>query len=156
MQVKEVMSREVLAVGRSMSLKEILRMFKDFHVFPLVPVVEEGNRLVGVVSFRNIIDAFQYSNPDVLKLIPFLDEEESIFELDVPEDMGDLILVEDIMDREYLFIREDAALEEVYSLMKMHLKEELPVVDRIGRLVGRVGIFDIVKSIFKESRILSE
>ena len=115
MQVKEVMSREVLAVGRSMSLKEILRMFKDFHVFPLVPVVEEGNRLVGVVSFRNIIDAFQYSNPDVLKLIPFLDEEESIFELDVPEDMGDLILVEDIMDREYLFIREDAALEEVYS-----------------------------------------
>jgi Mg/Co/Ni transporter MgtE len=156
MQVRKVMSKEVISVRRSMKLRELLGIFKDFHIFPLVPVVEDDNRLIGVVSFRNILDVFQSSHPDVLKLVPFLDEEEqNIFRMDISEDIGDLVVVQDIMDLEYIYIREDTSLEEVYKLMDVHLKEELPVVDRSGRLVGRVGIFDIIKFLFKQKGIMS-
>lgn len=155
MQVKEVMSREVISVKRSMSLRELLGIFRDFHIFPLVPVVEDDNRLIGVVSFRNILDVFQSSHPDVLKLVPFLDEEEqNIFKMDIFEDVGELVMVQDIMDQEYIAIREDTLLEEVYKIMEVHLKEELSVVDRSGRLVGRVGIFDIIKFLFKKKGII--
>jgi len=155
MQVKEIMSKEVIAVKRSMKLRELLEIFKDFHIFPLVPVVEEGKRLVGVVSFRNLIDVFQSYHPDVLKLVPFLDEEEqNIFKIDISEDIGSLVVVEDIMEHEYITIQEDVSLEDAYSLMKLHLKEELPVVDRAGRLTGRIGIFDIIKLVFNQKGII--
>lgn len=155
MQVKEVMSKEIITVKRSMKLRELLEMFKNFHIFPLVPVVEEDKRLVGVVSFRNLIDAFQSYRPDVLKLIPFLDEEEqNLSRIDISEDIGDLLIVEDIMDQEYISIREDISPDEAYNLMKLHLKEEFPVVDWGGRLVGRIGIFDIIKAVFSQKGII--
>ncbi|MFA5090015.1 MAG: CBS domain-containing protein [Candidatus Omnitrophota bacterium] len=155
MQVKEIMSKEVISVKRSTKLRELLEIFNNFHIFPLVPVVEENRRLVGIVSFRDLIDTFQSYRPDVLKLVPFLDEEEKdIFKTDITEDMGDLVVVEDIMDQEYISIREDVSLEEAYNLMKLHLKEELPVVGRADKLVGRIGIFDIIKSVFNQKGII--
>lgn len=155
MRVKEIMSREVICVQRSTKLRELLELFRSFHIFPLVPVVEEGARLAGIVSFRNLIDAFQSYRPDVLKLVPFLDEEEeNIFKTDISEDMGELVVVEDIMEHEYISVLDEAPLEEAYTLMKLHLKEELPVVDRAGRLRGRVGIFDILKAAFREKGVI--
>lgn len=155
MQVKEIMSKEIILVKRSTKLRELLELFKNFHIFPLVPVIEEDRCLVGIVSFRNLIDVFQSYRPDVLKLVPFLDEEEQdIFKIDISADMGDLVVAEDIMEEEYISIREDVSLEEAYNLMKLHLKEEFPVVDRAGRLAGRIGIFDIIKIVFSQKGII--
>lgn len=155
MQVKEIMSKEVISVKRSTKLKELLEMFRNFHIFPLVPVLEENRRLVGIVSFRNLIDALQSYHPDVLKLVPFLDEEEQdIFKVDITDDLGYLVAVEDIMEHEYIIIQEDVSLDEAYHLMKLHLKEELPVVDRAGRLTGRIGIFDIIGAVFRQKGII--
>jgi len=155
MRVEEIMSKEVIVVKRSTKLRELLGMFRNFHIFPLVPVVEEDKRLVGVVSFRNLIDAFLSYHPDVLRLVPFLDEEDpNIFKIDISEDIGDLAIVEDIMNQEYISVMQDVPLEEVYNLMKLNLKEEFPVIDRAGRLVGRIGIFDIIKAVFSQKGII--
>jgi len=155
MRVKEIMSKEVISVKRSMKLKELLRIFRNFHIFPLVPVVEENGRLAGIVSFRNLIDALQSYHPNMLKLVPFLDEEEqNIFKIDVSEDIGDLVVVEDIMEYEYMSVLDDSSLEEAYNQMKLCLKEEFPVVDKSGRLIGRIGIFDILQVVFRQKGII--
>jgi len=155
MQVKEIMSKDVISVRRSTKFKELLGIFKSFHIFPLVPVIEENGRLVGVVSFRNLIDAFQSYRPDVLKLVPFLDEvEQDIFKIDITEEIGDLVLVDDIMEREYVSLTDDTSLEEAYNMMKLYLKEEFPVADKAGMLIGRIGIFDILKAVFREKGII--
>jgi hypothetical protein len=39
--------------------------------------------------------------------------------------------------------------------MKLHLKEELPVVDKANKLIGRIGLFDIVKSVFRQKGIIN-
>jgi CBS domain-containing protein len=72
MQVKDIMSKQVICVTRSTTSKHLLRAFDKFHIFPLVPVVDGDNHLIGIVSFRNLIDAFSSYHPDVLKLVPFL------------------------------------------------------------------------------------
>lgn len=155
MQVKEIMSKDVIAVQRSTTLGELAKIFGAFHIFPLVPVVEKDKLLVGIVSFRNLIDTFNSYHPDVLKLVPFLDEEEAdIFKMDITEDIGDLVVVGDIMEGEFISIPEDALLEEAYKLMRLHLKEEFPVVSKAGRLVGMVGIFDIVQAVFRQKGII--
>lgn len=155
MQVKDIMSKQVICVTRSTTLKQLLGAFDKFHIFPLVPVVEGDNHLIGIVSFRNLIDAFSSYHPDVLKLVPFLEEEEEdIFKIDIDEDMGDLVIVEDVMEREFISILEDTSLKEAYKLMRLHLKEEFPVIDKSGKLVGMVGIFDVIQAVFRQKGII--
>jgi CBS domain-containing protein len=155
MQAKEIMSKEVITVRRSTTLKELLKRFDKFHMFPLVPVVENDRRLVGVVSFRNLIDIFLPYNPAMLKTIPFLDEErEDIFQSELAEEMGTLIVVEDIMERKFMSIDEDTPLEKAYDTMKLHLQDQFPVVDKMGNLQGIIGIFDILREAFKQKGIV--
>ncbi len=154
-QVKDIMSKQVISVIRSTTLKQLLRAFDKFHIFPLVPVVEGDNHLIGIVSFCNLIDAFSSNHPDVLKLVPFLDEEEiDIFKIDITDDIGNLVLVEDVMEREFISIPEDVSIEEAYKLMRLHLKEEFPVIDKSGKLVGMVGIFDCLQAVFRQKGII--
>jgi len=155
MQVKEVMSKEVITVKRSTTLKQLLEIFAKFHIFPLVPVICENNLFVGIVSFRNLINVFQLRQSEILKAVPFVDEEEEdIFKVEFTEEMGNLVVAEDIMENKFISIQEDASLEEVYKLMKLHLKEEFPVVDRAGKLVGMIGIFDIVRHVFRQKGVI--
>jgi len=155
MRVKEIMSKEVITVRRSAKLKELLELFNKFHLFPLVPVVEEDNRLVGIVSFRNLIDVFSPYHQEILKTVPFLDEqEEDIFKVELTKHIGDLLIVEDIMETKFISLQEDAALEEAFKLMKLHLKEEFPVTDETGKLVGKIGIFDIIRRVFQEKGVI--
>ena len=74
MKVSEVMTQKMIAVSRSTSLRELIELFRHFHSFPLVPVVDKGNNLVGVVSFRRLIEAFSASTHDILKTVAFIDE----------------------------------------------------------------------------------
>ena len=155
MQVKEIMSKEVITVRRSTKLKELLGLFNKFHLFPLVPVVEENSRLIGIVSFRNLIDVFSPYRQEILKTVPFLDDrEEDIFKVELTKDIGDLVIVEDIMETKFVSLQEDAALEEAFRLMKLHLKEEFPVTDKTGKLVGKIGIFDIIRRVFQEKGVI--
>lgn len=155
MQVKEVMSREVITVKRSTTLRQLLEIFSKFHIFPLVPVVEEDNRLVGIVSFRNLIEAVQPHRPEILKTIPFLDEEkEDIFKTDFTAEIGNLVIVDDIMEQKFVTLKEDCSIEEAYRLMKLHLKEEITVVDKDGRLVGMIGVFDIIREVFRQKGVI--
>lgn len=155
MLVKEIMSKEVITVKRSTTLRQLLQEFKDFHLFPLVPVVDEDNKLIGVVSFHNLINVFLPYKPEILKTVPFLDEEKfDIFKAEITEEMGDLLVVEDIMETKFVSVQEDTSLEKAYSLMKLHLREEFPVVDRSAKLVGMIGIFDIIREVFRQKAIL--
>ena len=155
MQVKEIMSKVVITVRRSTKLKELLKLFNKFHLFPLVPVVEEDGRLVGIVSFRNLIDVFSPYRQEILKTVPFLDDqEEDIFKAELTKDIGDLVVVEDIMETKFVSLQEDTTLEEAFKLMKLHLKEEFPVTDKTGKLVGKIGIFDIIRRVFQEKGVI--
>jgi len=155
MQVKEIMSKEVITVRRSTKLKELLGLFNKFHLFPLVPVVEENSRLIGIVSFRNLIDVFSPYRQEILKTVPFLDDqEEDIFKVELTKDIGNLVIVEDIMETKFVSLQEDTTLEEAFKLMKLHLKEEFPVTDKTGKLVGKIGIFDIIRRVFQEKGVI--
>lgn len=155
LQVKDVMNKEVITVRRSITLAELLKLFCDFHTFPLVPVVEEDGRLVGTVSFRSLIDIFQPHLSTVLRAISFLEREEAdIFRLEITPEMGNLFVVDDLMETGIFSINEEKSLQEAYRLMKRHSTERLPVVNAEGKLVGMIGMFDIVMMLFRQKGII--
>lgn len=148
--VKDIMTKEIITVNRSTKLKDLLKAFAKFHIFPLVPVVEEDHYLVGIVSFQNLMNVFRSYNP-ILNIIPFLDEEEEdIFKIELTEGINDLIIVDDIMETKFASLEEDTTLEESFKVMKLNLKEELPIIDKQGKLVGMIGVFDIIREVFRQ------
>ena len=159
MQVREVLYKDVIKVRPSTSLAELLDLFKEFHTFPMVPVIDDENRLIGEVSFKSFLEVFQPFGSDtkrLLETVSFVDQEEasSIFEAEIPPEMGVLLIVEDLMDRRVITVREDSSLEKAYSLMKMHNLEHLPVLNAENQFVGMLGVFDVVLAIFRERGIL--
>lgn len=52
--------------------------------------------------------------------------------------------VGDIMSRNVISIRDDASLRELTDLMFQNKLRYLPVIDTVGRLVGEVGVLDLI------------
>ncbi|MCK4809658.1 MAG: CBS domain-containing protein [Candidatus Omnitrophica bacterium] len=156
MQVKEIIKKDVVKVKRSVSLKNLLILFKDFHTFPLVPVVDEKDILVGIVSLQNVIDAFQPHKAGPFRTIAFLERDEAdMFDLEILSEVGSLILVDDFMERGYISVEEDSSLEHAYHLMKLHSLDFLPVIDRAGKLEGMIGVFDLILMLFRQKGVLT-
>ena len=159
MLVREVMNKKVIKVQPSTSLANLLDLFKEFHTFPMVPVVDAENRLIGKVSLENFLEVFHPHNTGIKRLldsVSFIDQEEalSIFEAEVTPEIGVLFIVEDLMDRRVITVREDSSLEDAYVTMKVNNLELLPVLDAEDKFVGMLGVFDIVLAIFREKGIL--
>ena len=58
MKVKDCMTHEVVSVKRSTTLAELIQLFKKYN-FHTLPVIEENNLLVGIVTFEDILKVFQ-------------------------------------------------------------------------------------------------
>jgi CBS domain-containing protein len=158
MRVREVMHKKVVTVKRSTTLRELIEVFLKF-TFHTLPVVEEENRVVGIVALEDILKIFQPHPSNILNMlerIPFLDEyeERSLLEEDIPSEMGVLCVVEDLMNTDIVTISEEATTLEARRLMKLHRLKRIPVVDKEGHLVGIISLFDIILAVFKAKGIL--
>ncbi len=154
--VKDVMETTIKTVSRATSFSDVLSLFKGFHCFPLVPVVDSNNTLEGIVSLQGIIEIFSPQHYEILKTLPLVNRiDQNIFDLEVEEGIGTLIIVDDIMERRFARVAEDASIERAYREMELNSRQILPVVDTNEKLVGIVGKFDIVMAVFKSKGVLS-
>ena len=154
MQVIDVVQKDILKVKRSLSLRKLLNLFKDFHTSPLIPVVDKEEHLIGVVCPENLLDLLRPPQVKLFRNIPFADIDEDVFDLEPISSMGELIIVDDIMDVNFVSIKVTDSLEDAYKSMRLYKKERLPVIDQEGRIVGILGIFDIIWRMFKEKEIV--
>lgn len=154
MKVKEAMRKNVIKVTRSTPLRELFDMFSDFHSFPLLPVVGQDDKIVGIVRSENLLDILRPQQAKLFRNIPFVDVKEGAFDLEYSPSLGQLIIVDDIMDKAYDAINELDSLLEAYRVMNDLEKDRLPVIDSNRRLVGILGIFDVIKVMFKKKGIV--
>ncbi len=153
--VGDIVNKKVITVQRFTSLSKILKTFRRFHALPLIPVIDENNILIGIISLENLIDIFKPAEPEILKTIPFLDERPiEISRVELSPEMGQLIVAEDIMVTKFLAINEDASIEEAFRLMRLHKRDQLPVIDKEKKFVGFIGLFDVILRIFKDKGII--
>lgn len=156
MYVKEIMQENIISVRQGTSLSQIIGLFQKFHDFPVVPVVTEENVLVGIVRMRNLFDGFKPSNQDILMRNPLAmlnRESTDIFDIEIEEGMGLLVIAVDIMDTKMVKIHQDKSIKEGYDLMQFHSRDSIPVVDGEGKLVGLISIFDVLMKVFNEKGI---
>ncbi len=132
MLIKDWMSREVTTVTRDTSMLKASKIFKDNN-FRRLPVVDEGGKLVGIVTDRDIKDASpsKATTLDVHELYYLLSE----------------IKIKDIMTPSPFTINVNDSLEKAAIKMLEKRVEGLPVVDDKSEVVGIITETDIFKAL---------
>ncbi|MBD3263675.1 MAG: CBS domain-containing protein [Candidatus Omnitrophica bacterium] len=149
MKISEVMHKDIIAVKRSTPLKALLENFKGFHGHPLIPVVDDEKKLIGIVNSDNLLDIIRPQKSRLFKNIPLVDVVDDSFDLEFVPSMGQLIIVEDIMETKFVSIQEDESIDKAYRLMRLSKVDRVPVTNKNDELSGIIGIFDIIWEMFK-------
>jgi CBS domain-containing protein len=128
MQLREIMTENVVVVRPDAPIREAAQKMKDRDVGPL-PVCD-GERLVGMLTDRDIVVKAVAEGCD-------------------PESTK----VADAMTPDVAYCFEDQDTAEAMRLMERHQIRRLPIVSREKRLVGIVSIGDLARKEDDEMRV---
>ncbi|MCM8804058.1 MAG: CBS domain-containing protein [Candidatus Omnitrophica bacterium] len=134
--VKDYMDREIPIVNKKVSINEILNIFSTTH-YNIIPVVEENNELVGIVSIDDILENLILSKKDVelLEKFPFFADAFSEIVMTI-ECISSLLVAEDVMNKEVIKINENESVMKALVLMRKNKINRLVVVNERNQPVG--------------------
>jgi CBS domain-containing protein len=118
MQVKEVMTRDVLSVGPEATLFEIAELMRDQDIGSVL--VTRGNDLLGVVTDRDIVIRVIAEHRDVRSAT-----------------------ARDVMSNAVFCCTEDAPIEAVIDEMADERVRRVPVLNAAHHVVGVVSLGDL-------------
>lgn len=129
MAIGEIRSREVVFVARNESCAQAARLTREHHVGSLVVLREEAPQRmpVGVITDRDLA---------VGVMALGLDPEKTLVEVAMRPDL--------------VAIHESEGIGRAIALMRAHGVRRLPVVDRLGALVGVVAADDLIELFAEE------
>lgn len=122
MRVSEVMAHPAICCSRTTSIRNAVRIMHDSDIGMLLVVEEQwGRGLMGVVTDRDLC-------------LGGLGEEHD----------ATLTTVEDCMTTEVITVTPDTDIRVVAAMMAEHHIRRIPIVDRDKKVVGIVGIADLI------------
>jgi len=147
--VSTFMNKHVVAVEQNESLKDLFHLL-DRHGILGVPVVNDKNQVVGIVTEKDLIEHFTtLKTPRSVNLlggIVYLDDITD-FNKHLKEHCAEF--VKDLMTSPVITIKESTNLQEAINTMATHKVNRLPVVDGHKKLVGILTRSDVVHQLAK-------
>jgi CBS domain-containing protein len=135
--VRAVMTREVVTVDEQESFKELAALMAECRVSAL-PVLDEGGRVVGVVSEADLLLKEEFpEGPAGGRLF------QGRHRMERAKAAGDTAV--ELMTAPAITIGPDATVAEAARLLHRHQIKRLPVVDPAGPLLGIVSRADLLK-----------
>ena len=142
--IRDVMTRTVVSVKGNADLHEAARLLSENRISGM-PVIDNENRVIGVVSEADILVLAgmkkEHSFKDILR---------NILGEPVPARTGG-DRVEEVMSLPALTISEDEDIRTAAVILDERRIKRLPVVDKQGKLIGIVSRADIVRAISKKA-----
>ena len=143
---KDIMTREVITVRQDTPIKDLAEILWKNRISG-VPVLDENNRVVSVVTESYLID--QTKKVHIPTMISLLDsviflESSKKTEKEIRKMSGNT--VGDICASELVTVTEETGLDEIATIMSEKSLHTLPVMQD-DKLVGVIGKSDIIRSI---------
>ena len=145
--VAEWMKRKVVTVTASTTVEEAARVVVQERVGTL-PVVDEQGVLTGVVRLQDLLGIFM---PDFVALLDNIDFVRDFGPLEQvqPQHMSHSAhLTMTGLAATPVAVEEDSGLMHALATMVKHQLQDLPIVDKAGRLVGIASRVDIARAFF--------
>jgi len=134
MQAAELCCRQVVTASRDMSIPDAARLMRDKHVGSLVitDTIEGRVMPVGILTDRDIV-------------IEIISRDISLNE----------VTVGDVMTYALLKVTEDENIFDVAQRMRARGVRRVPVISRLGELIGIIAADDILELLSEELSLLS-
>ena len=142
----DLMTRNVITVTQDMTVKHLAQLLMDNNISG-VPVIDDGGKLIGVVTENDLID--QNKKVHIPTVVSILD---SFIYLESPDRMEQEMrkiagsMVRDIYSKNVRTVGPAATLDELATIMSEQNIHTLPVVEG-DQLVGIIGKRDIIRTI---------
>lgn len=120
-----LMAKELISVNENWTvmtcLKEMGKQAKEIEEIYYIYVIDDHEKLKGILSLKKLLTANTHSK------------------------------IKEIYNDDVIFIKADTESEEVANIMDKYGLVALPVIDSLGRLIGRITIDDVVDVIREEA-----
>lgn len=143
MQAQETMTKDVVTVDPETAVKDIASLLVRNRI-SAVPVVSEGNRVVGIVSQTDLGHRSETETEKRRKwwLEAFADPDSKAREFI----KSHALKAKDIMSRVVVSVAPQASLREVADILDSHRIRQVPVMEG-GKLVGMISRADLVRKL---------
>ena len=118
-QVRDVMTRDPQCVGQGDSVVDAARIMQSADT-GIVPVVDDGRKIIGMITDRDIVVRLIAEGKDVQKA-----------------------RVNEVMTKSVRKVSEDAEINDVVELMSNAQIRRVPVVNKNDQIVGIVSLADL-------------
>lgn len=141
---KDIMTKEVIAVHVDTPLLDVAKVLAERN-FDGVPVVDNDNKLIGLVTEYDLINKTSAVHLPTLQVIlrnlPQFKKEEAHFQEEILN-----LKVTDIMNKEPITLAPDALYDEVIKLFREHHRvNPIPVIDKDRKVLGVISRFDVLR-----------
>ena len=145
--IGDCMKRHVVTVTASTTVQEAARVVVEEHVGTL-PVVDEEGILTGVVRLDDLLRVFMPDFVALLNNIDFVHDFGALEEAQ-PEGLPEAahLTMSDLAGPP-VAMEEDSGMMHALATIVKHQLQDLPVVDKSGRLVGIASRVDIAAAFF--------
>lgn len=147
---KDIMTTNVVVARKDDSISDVAKILITEKIGGL-PVVDDENRVIGVISETDIIKKEKYI--EAPRFINFLQgmiflEDMNKLEEDIKKVAA--YKVEDLMSTDIAKVYEDDVFDGIANIMIKKSINRVPVVDKDNKLKGIVCRYDIIKSLYNE------
>jgi CBS domain-containing protein len=141
MRVREIMTKDLTAVESDIPVRELIFILENAEM-PNMPVVNDDSRLIGFISEKDLIRAALPGYFEMLHSASFIPDMNQLSRklLKIADDP-----IEKYMRKDVIYVSEDDDDLRAADLVIRKGVKNLPVVDRDGRLVGRVRRIDLLR-----------
>jgi CBS domain-containing protein len=151
MKIEDAMQKDVIKFNELDKIVDVAQSFRENKISG-APVVNEENKVVGVISEGDIMRLLEVHSPKINLILPApLDLIElpvrMKYELDeIAEDMqrAGSTVIDQIMTKQIVSIGPDASISDAAEKMDSHKVKRLPVINDDGKLIGIVTRGDII------------
>ncbi|EKD87567.1 MAG: CBS protein [uncultured bacterium] len=150
MKVADAMSKKVVVASSGAGFQELWK--KIFaHRINAIPIVDSGNRLIGIVTREDLLKILYPTYRDLIldfTVLPDFEEMEmSIRQLSTKK-------AKDVMNKRVVFTRKDTEIMRALSRMIVRQVDQLPVIDEAEKVVGMITKGDIFYALAKKNFLL--
>ncbi|SDQ57613.1 CBS domain-containing protein [Virgibacillus subterraneus] len=146
MKIKDFMITDIISITKDKTIKQLLETLVTNKIGG-VPVVDEENRLIGMISDGDVIRCIQPKGRTVYDMF-------TIVLVSEEEDLRDKIeyninnKVDTIMNKRHTHtVHPNDNLEEALTILSKYHFKKIPVVDEDSKVVGVISRGDIIRSI---------
>lgn len=147
---KDIMTTEVIIANREDSIVSVAKLLIEEKIGGM-PVVDENNKVVGIISETDIMKKEKYVEApqaiNILQGLLFFDDFKQM-EQDIKRIAA--YKVKELMSTEIVKVHEDDKFDDVANIMIKKSINRVPVVDSTNALKGIICRYDIIKAMYNE------